>query len=142
MSGLPPHRLDLEITESLFMHDQSSISETMRTLRARGVSFSIDDFGTGYSSLSYIRQFPVDKIKIDRSFVTGLPAEQDSIAIVSAVVAMANGMQLRVNAEGVETELQSDALRMLGCHEGQGWLFGKPVPASQIVALLAEAAAA
>jgi len=129
ISGLPSDRLDLEITESLFILDRANIKLTMEKLRDIGVSFSIDDFGTGYSSLSYIREFPVDKIKIDKTFVAGLPIHQDAVAIVSAVVAMANSLGLKVNAEGVETETQADALRLLGCHEGQGWLFGKPQPA-------------
>jgi diguanylate cyclase (GGDEF)-like protein len=135
-SGFPPERLDLEITESLFIHEHGPIERAMTELKSRGISFSIDDFGTGYSSLSYIRMFPVDKIKIDKSFVDGLPTSQDSIAIVSAVMGMASSMGLRVNAEGVETQEQADALRLMGCHEVQGWLFGKPKPAADIIAAL------
>lgn len=125
-SGLAAKRLDLEVTETLFVSDADNIRSTMNRLCDRSISFSIDDFGTGYSSLSYIRDFPVSKIKIDRSFVTGLPHDQGSLGIVRAVTGMAYELGLRVNAEGVETEEQATALRLLGCEEVQGWLYGKP----------------
>lgn len=139
-SGLPADRLELEITESLFIHDADQIEHTMREICAAGVTFAIDDFGTGYSSLSYIRRFPVRKIKIDRAFISGLPLEQESVAIVSAVVALANSLGLAVNAEGVETKEQADALRLLGCDEGQGWLFGRPEKAGELMGLIRSAA--
>jgi len=137
-SGLPAKRLDLEITESLFMQENNSIIETMERLRRIGVTFSIDDFGTGYSSLSYVRKFPVQKVKIDQSFVRGLPGDIESAAIVRAVSALAQGLNLRINAEGIESEEQAASLRLLGCAEGQGYLFGKPQPAADIHAQLAD----
>lgn len=136
-SGLPPTQLDLEITESLFIHESSVVTSTTDALRESGVTFSLDDFGTGYSSLNYLRKFQVNKIKLDRSFVTGLPVDVESIAIVRAVCAMAADLEIRTNAEGVETPEQMDCLRLLGCKEGQGFFFGKPQPASDIARLLA-----
>ncbi len=137
-SGLPTAQLDLEITESLFIHENRVIRETMDALRAMGISFSIDDFGTGYSSLSYIRKFPVQKLKIDQSFVAGLPFDKESVAIVGAVAALAQSLGIRVNAEGVETPEQAALLRLLGCGEGQGYLYGRPVPSADIVRMLEE----
>lgn len=140
-SALPASRLDLEITESLFIHDSADISSTADALRRMGISFSLDDFGTGYSSLNYLRKFQVQKIKLDRSFVSGLPAEQESIAIVHAVIKMAQDLGIRTNAEGIETPEQSDCLTRLGCKEGQGYLFGKPQPAADIARALGAPAA-
>ncbi len=131
-SGLPPDRLDLEITKSLFIGEKSSAQDIILALKEFGVSFSIDDFGTGYSSLSYIRKFPVQKIKIDQSFVAGLPFSSDSLAIVHAVTALAESLGMRVIAEGVETTEQANVLRRLGCAEGQGYLFGKPLTFNDI----------
>jgi EAL domain-containing protein (putative c-di-GMP-specific phosphodiesterase class I) len=133
---LPPARLDLEITESLFIGEKAAVGDAILALQALGVSFSIDDFGTGYSSLSYIRKFPVQKIKIDKSFTSGLPFDQDSLAIVRAFVALAESLGVRVNAEGVETVEQSNALRLLGCVEGQGYLFGKPMTSDELTRML------
>ena len=135
-SGLPAERLDLEITESLFINDNPHVHATMEALRALGVSFSLDDFGTGYSSLAYIRKFPVQKIKIDRCFVTGLPFEKESVAIVRAITALAESLAIRVNAEGVETAEHVAALRLLGCAEAQGYLFGRPEPGEELARLL------
>jgi diguanylate cyclase (GGDEF)-like protein len=135
-SHLPADRLNLEITESLFLQENRVIAETVGKLRALGVTFSIDDFGTGYSSLSYLRKFPVQKIKIDRSFVSELPGDAESLAIVRAVCTLAQGTDIVVNAEGIETEEQAVALRLIGCGEGQGYLFGKPQPASGILRLV------
>ena len=135
-SGLPPERLGLEITESLLLEENRAIGEMIARLRARGVSFAIDDFGTGYSSLAYLRKFPVEKIKIDQSFVRGLPHDSDSAAIVRAVCTLAEGLSIAVNAEGIETEEQALALRLSGCGEGQGYLFGRPQPAARIVEML------
>jgi EAL domain-containing protein (putative c-di-GMP-specific phosphodiesterase class I) len=101
-----------------------------------GVSFSLDDFGTGYSSLNYLRKFQVDKIKLDRSFVSGLPQDPESVAIVRAVCALAQELGIRINAEGVERSEQIASLRLLGCQEGQGYLLGKPQTAQDIAALL------
>ena len=101
-----------------------------------GLSFAIDDFGVGYSSLGYLRKFPVRKLKIDKSFVDGLPSEPEAAAIVRAIVTLAQSLRIRVNAEGVETAEQAAALRALGCDEGQGWLFGKPSPGAEIARML------
>jgi diguanylate cyclase (GGDEF)-like protein len=135
-SRLPAERLNLEITESLFLHENKLIAETIDQLRALGVTFAIDDFGTGYSSLSYIRKFPIQKVKIDQSFVSELPHDVESAAIVRAVCALAQGLNIRVNAEGIETEEQLAALRLSGCAEGQGYLFARPQPAASMLRLL------
>jgi EAL domain-containing protein (putative c-di-GMP-specific phosphodiesterase class I) len=139
-SGLAASRLDLEITESLFIHDSSRITSVADALRQRGITFSLDDFGTGYSSLNYLRRFQVQKIKLDRAFVSGLPVDAESIAIVRAVCALAHDLGIKTNAEGVESPEQMNCLRLLGCQEGQGYLFGKPQPASEIARLLDPAA--
>jgi EAL domain-containing protein (putative c-di-GMP-specific phosphodiesterase class I) len=102
---------------------------TLKRLKALGVSIAIDDFGTGYSSLSYLRRFPVDKVKIDRSFIAELPNDRDQGAIVSAIVALAHALQIRVVAEGVETEHQREFLRSCGCDLIQGYLVGHPADA-------------
>jgi diguanylate cyclase (GGDEF)-like protein len=135
-SGLPPSRLDLEITESLFINESSQIAAVTDTLRGIGISFSLDDFGTGYSSLNYLLKFRVQKIKLDKSFISGLPHEEESISIVRAVCALAGDLGIRINAEGVETTEQMNSLRLLGCQEGQGYLFSKPQPALDIARLL------
>ena len=135
-SGLPPDRLDLELTESLLMENDGPARDRLERLRAAGVHLALDDFGTGYSSLSYLRDFAIDKIKIDQSFVRGLPGERPAAAIIEAVVSLAGNLGLRVNAEGCETAEQVDALRRLGCHEVQGWFHGRPEPSSAIVASL------
>ena len=128
-TGLPPRLLELEITESTAMQQTDVTLRTLKRLKALGVSIAIDDFGTGYSSLSYLRRFPVDKVKIDRSFVSEVPGNRDQGAIVSAIVALAHALQIRVVAEGVETEAQREFLRSCGCDFIQGYLVGKPVDA-------------
>jgi EAL domain-containing protein (putative c-di-GMP-specific phosphodiesterase class I) len=125
-TGLPPRLLELEITESTAMQQTDVTLSTLNKLKQLGVSIAIDDFGTGYSSLSYLRRFPVDKVKIDRSFVAEVPADRDQGAIVSAIVALAHALQIRVVAEGVETEAQREFLRSCGCDFIQGYLVGKP----------------
>ncbi len=128
-TGLPPRLLELEITESTAMQQTDVTLRTLRKLKSLGVSIAIDDFGTGYSSLSYLRRFPVDKVKIDRSFVAEVPANRDQGAIVSAIVALAHALQIRVVAEGVETEAQREFLRGCGCDFIQGYLVGRPADA-------------
>src|SRR5688572_29573997 len=128
-TGLPPRLLELEITESTAMQQTDVTLGTLRRLKALGVSIAIDDFGTGYSSLSYLRRFPVDKVKIDRSFIAELPNDRDQGAIVSAIVALAHALQIRVVAEGVETEHQREFLRSCGCDLIQGYLVGHPADA-------------
>jgi diguanylate cyclase (GGDEF)-like protein len=135
-TGLAPERLDLELTESLLMENASFARGTLDRIRQLGVGLSLDDFGTGYSSLAYLKTFDIDKIKIDRSFVRDLPEDQSSIAIIRAVVTLAQTLGLRVNTEGVETEAQLALLRAIGCDEVQGFLHGRAEPSAAIVASL------
>jgi len=128
-TGLPPRLLELEITESTAMQQTDVTLRTLKKLKQLGVSIAIDDFGTGYSSLSYLRRFPVDKVKIDRSFVAEVPANRDQGAIVSAIIALAHALQIKVVAEGVETEAQREFLKSCGCDLIQGYLVGKPADA-------------
>ncbi len=139
-SGLPARMFELEITESLFVQEHERVDETMRELRELGVGFALDDFGTGYSSLAYLHKFPIDKVKLDRSFITGLPLDHEAVAIVRAVGALAQSLGIRLNAEGIEKQEQIAFLRLLGCDEGQGYLFSAPVPARHIIAKLTEGA--
>ena len=141
-SGLSPHLLDLELTESALIIQGEAATDHLRTLRGRGVRVSIDDFGTGYSSLAYLRRLPLDLLKVDRSFIIGLAGldktgSQDR-AVVRAVVAMAHALGLEVIAEGVETEAQQSALLDLGCDAVQGFLFSPPVSAEQMEAFMPE----
>jgi diguanylate cyclase (GGDEF)-like protein/PAS domain S-box-containing protein len=135
-SGLTPRRLELEITESLFLADNEANLATLHQLRSLGVRISMDDFGTGYSSLSYLRSFPFDKIKIDRSFVKDLTERPDCLAIVRAIAGLGRSLAITTLAEGVETVEQLDALRAEGCHEVQGFLFSPARPAADIAGLL------
>ncbi len=135
-SGLPPTRLELEITESVLIQDGDSVLKTLHALRAMGIRIAMDDFGTGYSSLSYLRRFPFDKIKIDQSFVKGITEQEDCRTIVRAVIGLGRSLHMAVNAEGVETEEQLKALRSEGCSEIQGYFFSKPKPAGEVAALL------
>jgi diguanylate cyclase (GGDEF)-like protein len=125
-SGLKPQHLQLEMTESVLMDDAAKTIRILHTLRALDVRLGVDDFGTGYSSLSYLRRFPVDVLKIDRSFVAGLGHDMEDSAIVAAVVSLADTLGLSAIAEGVETELQRDCLIGLGCVQAQGYLFARP----------------
>jgi diguanylate cyclase (GGDEF)-like protein/PAS domain S-box-containing protein len=135
-SRLPPHRLELEITEAVLIRDDAAALGVLHQLRALGVRIALDDFGTGYSSLSYLQRFPFDKIKIDRSFVTAIGDSDYSRNIVQAIVDIATTRQITTTAEGVETQEQSQALRALGCTEMQGYLFSPPVPPSRLARLL------
>ena len=125
-SGLDPRRLELEITESTAMLNTERSIATLNALRDLGVSIALDDFGTGHSSLSYLRRFPIDRVKIDREFIAEIDKSRSNRAIVSAIVAMAHGLDLAVTAEGVETEAQVEFLREQKCEEVQGFLFGRP----------------
>jgi EAL domain-containing protein (putative c-di-GMP-specific phosphodiesterase class I) len=135
-SGLAPTRLELEITESLFLAETEANLATLHQLRGLGVRISMDDFGTGYSSLSYLRSFPFDKIKIDRSFVRDLAERQDCVAIVKAISGLGQSLNISTTAEGVETVDQLDQLRAIGCTEVQGFLFSPAKPGCDIVELL------
>jgi diguanylate cyclase (GGDEF)-like protein/PAS domain S-box-containing protein len=132
LSGLPPQRLELEITESVAMKDPERTRELLAHLKELGVGLALDDFGTGYSSLAYLQQFPLDTVKIDRGFVAGLGKSRGGLAIIRATVAMANALGLQVTAEGVETPLQLELLRELGCHRAQGFGLGRPLPGEEL----------
>ncbi len=134
--GLEADALEVEITESVLMDDPQRANRTLLGLHGLGVHIAIDDFGTGYSSLAYLKRFPAQTVKIDRSFVSGLPADRDDAAITQAVIAMAHSLGLEVVAEGVETQAQMDYLRGLGCDEAQGYLIGRPVAATRLQAQL------
>ncbi len=128
-TGIDADSLWLEITETALMSDTNAASRALRDLRGLGLHLSVDDFGTGYSSLTYLKRFPVEAIKVDQTFVTGLGLEADDTSIVEAVVRLGHSLGLTVVAEGVETPLQLNRLRELGCDRGQGYLFGRPRPA-------------
>lgn len=136
-TGLPPHLLELEITESSLMHNVDDVIQRLDALVRLGVRLTIDDFGTGYSSLAYLKRFPVQKLKIDQSFVRGLGNDDDDAAIVKTVIALAEVLGLDLLAEGVETLAQMHTLQQLGCHRFQGYLFGKPMPAAALAELMA-----
>ena len=135
-SGLAPARLQLELTETVLMDDIDGHVAVMREVKELGVSLALDDFGKGYSSLSYLHRFPIDRIKVDRAFVGGLPDSRASLAIVSAVVSFARALDIEVVAEGVETQAHVDALRDLGCEYAQGFFFHRPLEPERITALL------
>ncbi len=126
--AIPSQALELEITESVLLDDHREVAEELSSLRALGVTISLDDFGTGYSSLSYLKRFRFDALKIDRSFVAGLPGNPDDTSLVKAILAMARGLDLRVVAEGVETSEQLAFIAAHGCHYAQGFFFTRPVP--------------
>ncbi|WP_373389570.1 EAL domain-containing protein [Pseudomonas alcaligenes] len=134
-SGLPPACLELELTESILMRDVGETLQMLTSLKKLGLCIAVDDFGTGYSSLNYLKQFPIDVLKIDRSFVDGVPGGEQDAQIARAIIAMAHSLNLAVIAEGVETQEQLDFLREHGCDEVQGYLFGKPMAAAQFEAL-------
>ena len=136
LSGLPAELLELELTESILLQDVDIAIKTLHSLKEMGVKLSIDDFGTGYSSLSYLKRLAVDKLKIDQSFVRDLTDDVDSSAIVRAIIQLGHTMQLKVIAEGVETDAQLDFLRTYGCDEVQGYLYSRPVVASELFKLL------
>jgi EAL domain-containing protein (putative c-di-GMP-specific phosphodiesterase class I) len=134
--GLNPEWLELELTESTLVTDAETAIAVCKELKAIGVRFAIDDFGTGYSSLSYLKRFPVDTLKVDRSFIKELPGNSEDAAICTAIVAMAHSLNLSVVAEGVETPAQRDLLARKGFDAAQGYLFGRPVPGEDLTALL------
>jgi EAL domain-containing protein (putative c-di-GMP-specific phosphodiesterase class I) len=136
-TGVRPEDLYLELTESVLMDDVEYFGKTLTGLKALGVHLSIDDFGTGYSSLSYLKRFPVDAVKVDRGFVDGLGTDPHDSALVAAILAMADALDLEVTAEGVETRDQLANLQRLGCRRAQGYYFDRPMPAEAILGLVA-----
>ena len=137
-SKLSPQRLDLEITERIFLKLTKKVSATLNQLKSEGVGLSIDDFGTGYSSLNYLKQLPIDTLKIDRSFVKNIPSDIDDVQIASTIIAMAHNLGLRVVAEGIETEEQLKLLTTWGCRWGQGYYMARPQPVDAITSWLAD----
>ena len=129
---IDPSLIQVEITESLAMETSTKILEYISAMNELGVRVAIDDFGTGYSSFSYLRQYNIDAIKIDRSFVSGLPHDDDNVAIVRAIISLGRNLGLRVVAEGIETQEQLSMLREGGCDVGQGFLLGRPQPARDL----------
>jgi EAL domain-containing protein (putative c-di-GMP-specific phosphodiesterase class I)/GGDEF domain-containing protein len=137
-SGLPARLLVMELTESMLMDDVEAAQKLMADLKSLGVTLSIDDFGTGFSSLSYLKSFPLDELKIDRSFIADLPGVKSDVAIVRTIIDLGHRLGMSVIAEGIETAGQLACIRQLGCDNYQGFLFSKPLPAAEFVALVAQ----
>ncbi len=135
-TGVPTDSLEFEITESLVMQNPEHATQMLHKLRAMGITLSIDDFGTGYSSLGYLKRFPINCVKIDRSFIKDIPNDKDDMAITRGVIALGHSLRLKVVAEGVETQEQQDFLHENGCDEMQGYLFSKPLIADDVTRLL------
>jgi diguanylate cyclase (GGDEF)-like protein/PAS domain S-box-containing protein len=135
-AALDPSYLEVEITEGALLGDTEQALQTLRALRELGVEVAVDDFGTGYSSLAYLTRFPLNRLKIDRSFVTGMTTDPQSAALVGAIIAMAHALKLRVTAEGVETAEQAAALEALGCDEAQGFWFSRPITIAALLNVL------
>jgi EAL domain-containing protein (putative c-di-GMP-specific phosphodiesterase class I) len=139
---LNPALLELELTESILIKDTEKVLSLVQRLKSQGVKFSIDDFGTGYSSLSYLKQFNVDKLKIDQSFVRDMADDPNDAAIVNAIIQMAKSLNLTTIAEGVEDARQLELLRQQNCDEVQGYHFARPMPADEFTAFIAKRGAA
>ncbi|MBI2293432.1 MAG: EAL domain-containing protein, partial [Betaproteobacteria bacterium] len=135
-AGDAGHGLDLEITESMIMEDVDASIEKLRAVRALGVEIAIDDFGTGYSSLQYLARLPISALKIDRAFVRNMTTSANDLTLVATIISLAHNLDLKVIAEGVETETQASYLRLHKCDQVQGFLFSKPVPAAQVPSML------
>jgi EAL domain-containing protein (putative c-di-GMP-specific phosphodiesterase class I) len=129
-TGLSPTSLELEVTEDILLHDEQGALNTFLKIQALGVRIVFDDFGTGFASLSYLKKFPLDGLKIDRSFVLGLLANPDDAAIVNSTIGLSKQLGLSVIAEGIENQATADFLVTMGCEEGQGYCFGRPMPAA------------
>jgi len=134
-TGADAHRLQIELTEHTLVEDISLTAHVLASLRLRGMKVAIDDFGTGLSSLAYLRRLPIDKLKIDRSFVNDMTSGDEGAAIVEAIVSLAHSLRLEIVAEGIETVVQAQALQALGVQHGQGYLFSLPVAADEIESL-------
>ncbi|MEY4501702.1 MAG: hypothetical protein RIS52_1592 [Pseudomonadota bacterium] len=137
-TGLAPNRLEVEITESALFDNLALAQSIVGSLKNQGIKLALDDFGTGYSSLAHLRALPFDRIKIDKSFVTSLCENDESAAIVNAIARLGDNLNMTVTAEGIEDAMIEERLRQLGCHKGQGWYYGRPMPISQVRGLLAE----
>jgi EAL domain-containing protein (putative c-di-GMP-specific phosphodiesterase class I) len=135
-AGIEARGLEIELTESAVMSNPEESVETLRLLSQMGVAVSVDDFGTGYSSMSYLRRFPLDKLKIDRSFIDDLPSCPEAAAVVQGIIHLAHSLRLKVIAEGVETHEQMEFLERFGCDQYQGYLFSRPLPAAAYEELL------
>ena len=138
-SGIEPHYLEFELNESFLMQDAKSTTAVLQALKELGVGIALDDFGTGYSSLTYLKRFPINALKIDRSFMRHVLTDDEDAGIVTAVIGMANSLNLRVIAEGVETQEQLQFLQAQSCGEAQGYLFSRPLAAEEFAKLLAPA---
>jgi EAL domain-containing protein (putative c-di-GMP-specific phosphodiesterase class I) len=139
---LPAHRLEVEVTESIFLRDPRTARQSLEEIMALGCSVALDDFGTGYSSLGYLRTLRFSTIKVDRSFVQGAAqGHRESLAIIRAVVAMAQSLEMTTTAEGVETSEEVELIRSLGCNKIQGYYFGRPMEPDDALALLRRKAA-
>jgi EAL domain-containing protein (putative c-di-GMP-specific phosphodiesterase class I) len=134
--GVPLQRLDIEVTETSLLEDEAQASQHLSALRRQGVSISLDDFGTGYSSLTFLRRLPIDAVKIDRSFVSQIAFEGEDRTIVQAIMDMCLKLGLKIVAEGIESADQLSFLVANDCHEAQGYMFSKPMPADQVLAFL------
>jgi EAL domain-containing protein (putative c-di-GMP-specific phosphodiesterase class I) len=137
-TGLDPRLLDLELTESIVMHDADAVAKDLQQLRDLGVGISIDDFGTRYSTLTYVKHFPVDRLKIDQCFIRDVTTNPSDAAIVRAIVSLGHSLNLEIVAEGVETIEQAALLRTEGCDEVQGFYFAAPMPPEELMAFVSE----
>jgi EAL domain-containing protein (putative c-di-GMP-specific phosphodiesterase class I) len=137
-SGLPPRLLELELTESLLMSNVEETITLFHKLKKLGLRISMDDFGTGYSSLSYLKRLPIDRLKIDRSFIRDIPGDKDDVAITRTIIAMARSLGLNVIAEGVEHSYQFDFLKAEECEEFQACALARPIPTDEILRLIAQ----
>ena len=135
-SDITPQQIELEITETVLMEDAATAERVLHKLSAMGVSIAIDDFGTGYSSLAYVKAFPIDRIKVDRSFIQDIPGDATGSVITQSILSLAKSLGLHTIAEGVETQEQVDFLRSHGCDELQGYLLSRPLPPTQVEELL------
>ena len=139
-TGIRPEQLHLEITERLLMSNPSSARDTLDECRKEGMLVSIDDFGTGYSSLSYLHHFPIDILKIDRSFINNMVEDQSAMELVRSIVSLGHNMKMKIIAEGIETEEQAQMLRGIGCDQAQGFMYAKPMPADDLLIFIQEKA--